>query len=73
MYVFQQSFYKYIGYFELLANTLMMKNFGYNMCRKGAITQPLCELVIYLIGGFSSGEFDYVSHYFSHEKRRILD
>ncbi|XP_032677313.1 lipase 3-like [Odontomachus brunneus] len=57
---FFRGLYKYTGYFELLSSTFLMKRMSYAICRKGVITQPLCEILIYLVGGFSKGEFDHV-------------
>ncbi|XP_020289869.1 lipase 3-like isoform X2 [Pseudomyrmex gracilis] len=55
-----QGLFKYIGYFELLANTKKEKLLTYELCREGLITQPLCEFIIYMIGGISGpGETDH--------------
>ncbi|EFN80677.1 lipase 3 [Harpegnathos saltator] len=58
-YVFK-AFYKYTGYFEVLSSTFMLKGIGYNFCRKNMVTQPICEALVYLIGGFSNGELNHV-------------
>lgn len=44
----------------------MMRTF----CREGAKTQPICELFISMIGGFSDGEMDHVSY--RHISRRVV-
>ncbi|XP_014468917.1 PREDICTED: lipase 3-like [Dinoponera quadriceps] len=58
---FFKGLYKYTGYFELLSSTFTMKTISYGICKKDMITQPFCELLIYLVGGFSNGEFDHVN------------
>lgn len=49
----------------------MLKRMSYALCSKGMITQPLCEILIYLIGGFSNGEFNHVSYRNCGTGRRI--
>lgn len=34
----------------------------HRFCKEGIMTQPICELVISMIGGFSRGEVDHVSY-----------
>ncbi|KAL6437932.1 hypothetical protein ACFW04_004322 [Cataglyphis niger] len=52
------NFLSYIGFFELLSNTEMEKIMARTFCREGMMTQPICEFVIFLIGGFSDSEVD---------------
>ncbi|EZA49940.1 Lipase, partial [Ooceraea biroi] len=49
-----RGFYKYTGYFELLPNSPLEKFITGVMCRQGMMTQPFCEMIISLIGGFST-------------------
>ncbi|KAH0951194.1 hypothetical protein HN011_008152 [Eciton burchellii] len=50
---FVKRFYKLIGYFEILSNSPLEKYVTNLFCREGTITQPFCEMIISLIGGFS--------------------
>ncbi|KAL0116943.1 hypothetical protein PUN28_010077 [Cardiocondyla obscurior] len=52
-------FYPYIGFFEMLANTEMEKFITYTFCRENTATQPFCELIVSMIGGFSVNETDH--------------
>lgn len=52
-------YFKYTGFFELLSNSVVEKIMMRTFCREGAKTQPICELVISMIGGFSDGEMDH--------------
>ncbi|XP_018058326.1 PREDICTED: lipase 3-like [Atta colombica] len=54
-----KGFYKYTGYFEMFANTELEKFITHILCQKGVLTQPLCQLIVSMIGGFSIGETDY--------------
>lgn len=47
----------------MLANTELEKFMTYTFCREGVFTQPLCELIVFMIGGFSVNETDYVSYH----------
>ncbi|KMQ95114.1 lipase 3 [Lasius niger] len=51
--------YKYTGFFELLSNSDLEKMITHRFCKEGIMTQPICELVISMIGGFSRGEVDH--------------
>ncbi|XP_071558741.1 lipase 3-like [Temnothorax nylanderi] len=54
-----KGFYKFTGYFELFANTRLEKFVTYSLCREDIFTQPFCELLVHMIGGFSVNETDY--------------
>jgi len=46
----------------MFANTELEKFITHILCQKGVLTQPLCQLIVSMIGGFSIGETDYVSY-----------
>ncbi|XP_011702600.1 PREDICTED: lipase 3-like [Wasmannia auropunctata] len=56
---FFKGLFKFTGYFELLANTEMEKFVTHTFCQEDYITQPFCQLIVNMVGGFSIGEVDY--------------
>ncbi|XP_066601259.1 uncharacterized protein [Prorops nasuta] len=56
--VFFKWLYRFTGFFEFMPNSYMMKSLGYYMCRRQAMTQPICELIEFSIAGFDDSEFD---------------
>ncbi|XP_011158633.2 lipase 3 [Solenopsis invicta] len=55
-----KGFYKFTGYFEILANSKLEKFITRNFCHEEMFTQPFCELIVSMIGGFSTNETDYM-------------
>ncbi|KAG7210700.1 hypothetical protein KM043_012202 [Ampulex compressa] len=49
-----------VGYFEFLPRSYLTSNLTTYFCVKNKVFQPLCKVLIHLIGGFSVGEIDQV-------------
>lgn len=49
-----------LGVYEFLPNHDMMVKGGYYACRDEAITQDLCAVALFLIGGFNSDQLNKV-------------
>jgi len=55
-----QSLMKLIGLYEFEPTGETMKKFQKMMCAENAITQPLCENLLFLIAGFNKDQFNAV-------------
>lgn len=56
--VFLQGLMKLLGMHEFLPNTEALKLFEKIVCAEGAVTQPLCRNVLFMIAGFNEEQFD---------------
>lgn len=61
--IYLQWLTEHLGIYEVLSNNFFLDLLDSSLCKQTAITQPICDNILFLIAGYDSQQLNTVSSY----------